>query len=73
MWRDYPHSQRKSSGDGLGGDREGRGIGQNLKKGRREVRLHKIGGLGPFCQLCLFLTLKTDEVSKTKLLIYSIF
>ena len=24
MWRDYPQSQRKSSGGGLGGDREGR-------------------------------------------------
>ena len=32
MWRDYPHSQRKSSGDGLGGDREGRGDWTKFEK-----------------------------------------
>ena len=57
MWHNYPFSQRnkkieKAVGVAVGGDRE-RGSGQNLKSGGSQYRggLHKIGGLGPLCQL----------------------
>ena len=62
MWRDHPICQRNKTTEravkvGIGGDREGGGVGQNLKRGSGGLGniggdLHKIvGGLGPLCQL----------------------
>ena len=54
MWRDQPISQRNKTteravGVGIGGDREGGGVGQNLKRGSGGLGniggdLHKIVG-----------------------------
>ena len=49
MGHDHPFSQRNKTTErrvemGFGGDREGGRVGQ--------TPLHKIGGLGPLCQLC---------------------
>ena len=60
MWRDHPFSQRNKTteravGVGVGVSMVA-GVGQNLKKRDRgggvgNIGLHKIGGLGPLCQL----------------------
>ena len=51
MWRDHPFIQRNKTikravGVGVGGEREGGGVGQSLKKRGSQCRggLHKIGG-----------------------------
>ena len=65
MWHDHPFGQRNKKTERAVGLRVGgnRGGGQNLKKrgvvggGPNNIGgLHKIGELGPLCQLRLWIT-----------------